>query len=323
MDRLPDRKADSWPYSLQLPRPRCCPLATFGQVRNASYDSGNSPGNQGPRQALYNAPADGGTTAPASRYVDANGNQMVVPAGYCEQCGQGCDCYGGEWLRRLAAVNVADAAGMAVYPGCQGGYPGCCPMGAGGTDPPIGYDLMNDTGIEGDLVDQRGPHYFDIRAEAVFLQRDKSFEQNIDFTSLNVGNDVAPVVLSAASWISKTHNAASASWADTTSARCRSSNLATWAFSTGTTVRRSRPDQNNLFSLFSRPAPEPGLFGTEPGRRDMTRRWTKSVHRTCVARTASSFRPICNRPKSATAAIGSVTSRAFPERCWPASATRS
>ena len=55
-------------------------------------------------------------------------------------------------------------------------------MGAGGTNPPVGYDLMNDVGIEGYMVDQRGPHYFDIRAEAVYLDRNEAFEQDIDFT---------------------------------------------------------------------------------------------------------------------------------------------
>jgi hypothetical protein len=75
--------------------------------------------------------------------------------------------------------------------GGNGGFNGPFPMGAGGTDPPIGYDLMNDVGIEGDLVDQRGPHYFDVRAEAVFLDRDTTFERNLIFTVENV---VDPIV---------------------------------------------------------------------------------------------------------------------------------
>ena len=64
------------------------PMATFGQVHIASYDSGESPDGQGPRQALYTAPGDG-NAAPASRYVDASGNPMIVPAQYCEQCSDG------------------------------------------------------------------------------------------------------------------------------------------------------------------------------------------------------------------------------------------
>jgi hypothetical protein len=170
------------------------PLATFGQVRNTAYAAGNSPRNQGSMQALYDAPNDGGSTQAASRYRDANGNQMVVPAGYNMSCGQGCDdnggCYGGGCDCGGCGYGGCGGCGGCgdCGPGCQGGYPGCCPMGAGGTNPPIGYDLMNDAGIEGNLVDQRGPHYFDIRAEAVYLQRDKSFEKNIDFSSRNVGN---------------------------------------------------------------------------------------------------------------------------------------
>src|ERR1700704_2480995 len=151
------------------------PLATFGQERISSDESGDPTGSQGPRQALYMAPDDSATAAPPSRYVDANGNQMIVPAGYCEHCSDCNSGYGG------------------CGPGGQGDYPGCGPMGCGGTDPPVGCDLMNDVGIEGDLVDQRGPHYFDVRVESVFLQRDKSFERNIDFTAQNVGG---PVVLS-------------------------------------------------------------------------------------------------------------------------------
>lgn len=73
------------------------------------------------------------------------------------------------------------------------GFTGSMPMGYGGTTPPIGYDLMNDVGTEGYLIDQRGPHYFDVRAEAVYLERDETFGEEIDFTVEDVGG---PVVLS-------------------------------------------------------------------------------------------------------------------------------
>jgi hypothetical protein len=59
-------------------------------------------------------------------------------------------------------------------------------MGAGGTCPPNGYDLMNDVGVEGHLIDQRGPHYFDVRAEAVYLERDETFGRFIEFTREDV-----------------------------------------------------------------------------------------------------------------------------------------
>jgi hypothetical protein len=75
----------------------------------------------------------------------------------------------------------------------HGGFTGPMPMGDGGTCPPVGYDLMNDVGTEGYLIDQRGPHYFDIRAEAVYLTRDETIPREIDFTAEGVAG---PIVLS-------------------------------------------------------------------------------------------------------------------------------
>jgi hypothetical protein len=227
------------------------PLATFGQVHFAPRAAASTSGDIGARQALYDAPTGGGTNPMPSRYNDVNGSRMIVPADYCA-CGNVGDC------------NDGGCDGSGYYgggAGGQGGYPGCSPMGAGGTDPPVGYDLMNDVGVEGNLVDQRGPHYFDIRAEAVFLHRDKSFEHNVDFTSQNFGNTV---VLSSSQLDIEGPNAGfrvmgrydicplsvvefgymgSFDWSD--SASVTSAN-------------------NNLFSLFSRPAPETGAFGSSP-----------------------------------------------------------
>jgi hypothetical protein len=42
---------------------------------------------------------------------------------------------------------------------------------------------MNDVGVEGYLIDQRGPHYFDVRAEAVMLERDETFGRFIAFSA--------------------------------------------------------------------------------------------------------------------------------------------
>jgi hypothetical protein len=64
------------------------------------------------------------------------------------------------------------------------------PMGEGGTSPPVGYDLMSDVGIEGPLVDQRGPHYFDVRAEAVYLERDVTFGPNVNFSQDGLAGDI-------------------------------------------------------------------------------------------------------------------------------------
>ena len=240
-------------------------MATFGQVRNASYGAGILNRNQGATQALYNAPNGGGANAAASSYVDANGNPMVVPAGCNMPCGQCCDAYGNCYAGGGCGAGYGGCGGGNCGPGCDCGYPGCAPMGAGGTDPAIGYDLMNDVGVEGNLVDQRGPHYFDIRAEAVYLQRDKSFEKNIDFTSLNVGNtagtnvvlstgqldiedpqygfrlvgryDICPMSVVEASYMGIFDWEDSASYSDST---------------------------NNLYSLFSRPSPGAGNFAESP-----------------------------------------------------------
>ena len=221
------------------------PLAAFGQVRIAEYDQDRSPGNQGPQQAVYHAPSGGNPSG-------------VVPAQYCGQCGDGGeyygggDCYGG-------GCNGGGYGNCG--PGCQCPYPGCTPMGAGGTDPPIGYDLMNDAGMAGAPADQRGPHYFDIRAEAVFLQRDKSFEKEIDFTSLNFGNNVV----------------LSTSQLDLEDPRggfrligrydiCPMSVLEmgyTGIYDWSDKATATDP-AGNLYSLFSRPAPEAGQFGQSP-----------------------------------------------------------
>ncbi|MEX2306214.1 MAG: BBP7 family outer membrane beta-barrel protein [Pirellulales bacterium] len=121
-------------------------------------------------------PAGAFGQAPPSNYrssgaIDPYGNPLPGPHGY---------------------RTFDDSAAM------RGGFTGPFPMGEGGTCPPNGYDLMNDVGMEGFLVDQRGPHYFDVRAEAVYLERDETFERNIDFTSRNIGPPIGagPIVLS-------------------------------------------------------------------------------------------------------------------------------
>jgi hypothetical protein len=117
------------------------------------------------------------------------------------------------WPTRLAALAVFTFAGGVLFgqappmpsqhggygPGypdphayqpMQGSFTGPYPMGQGGTCPPNGYDLMNDVGMEGHQIDQRGPHYFDVRAEAVYLGRDDTFGRDIIFTVEDVGGDV-------------------------------------------------------------------------------------------------------------------------------------
>ncbi len=122
--------------------------------------------SQGPTQALFMSDDQGEFGVRQTPYVDAYGNPLVVPAGFGQSGGCG------------------HAPSPGYCPNCPRGFTGPMPMGAGGTDPPVGYQLMEDTGIQGDLVDQRGPHYFDVRAEAVYLTRDETFGRDINFTSL-------------------------------------------------------------------------------------------------------------------------------------------
>src|SRR5262245_846095 len=114
------------------------------------YGQGAPAASGRPTQALYMA---SGASGRQRTYTDSYGNPLVVPAQYDEACGYGgcgdcgceCGCYS----------DGCDGGGFhgGCYgsPGCVGTYGpnGCMPMGCGGTDPPIGYDLMNDAGIEG------------------------------------------------------------------------------------------------------------------------------------------------------------------------------
>jgi hypothetical protein len=80
------------------------------------------------------------------------------------------------------------------FGGPKPGFTGPMPMGYGGTTPPVGYDMMNDVGVEGYQIDQRGPHYFDVRAEAVYLKReDDAFGPDVDFSQEDLNG---PIVLS-------------------------------------------------------------------------------------------------------------------------------
>ncbi len=112
--------------------------------------------------------------------VDAYGNTFVTPAAFNQPCDCGANgAYGGD---------CAPGCG----PGGLAAYPGPNPMGAGGTYPPVGYDLAADAGAECYGMDQRGPHYWDVRAEYVNLTRDNSFNQDVAFTSFGVQG---PIVL--------------------------------------------------------------------------------------------------------------------------------
>ena len=62
-----------------------------------------------------------------------------------------------------------------------------------GTYPPYQDGLENFSLLPPGRTEQCGPHYFDVRMEAIVMTRDKAFGPRVDFTSLNVEN---PIVLS-------------------------------------------------------------------------------------------------------------------------------
>jgi hypothetical protein len=170
------------------------PARTLAQIAPGAASAGGR--DSGVRQALFTTPVGGMLARQKSPYVDAHGESVVVPASYCEGCAPGGGGYypGGEY---------SDAGGYYAggqHPGFMtsmqygpGGFNGPYPMGAGGTNPPVGYDLMGDVGMEGYMVDQRGPHYFDIRVEAVHMTPDETFHRDVDFTIFNLNG---PIVLS-------------------------------------------------------------------------------------------------------------------------------
>jgi hypothetical protein len=151
----------------------------------------------GPMQAMYMQPMGGR----ANPYQGASG---VMPASY------GGDCYGGE-------CGGGDCYGDCGYPqgcDCYGQCPDCATCGPGGcgpggmcqygnggswqdcrsgTCPPYPDDVEDYSLLPPGRTEQCGPHYFDVRMEAVYMTRDKTFNQQVDFTSNNVAG---PIVLS-------------------------------------------------------------------------------------------------------------------------------
>jgi hypothetical protein len=113
-----------------------------------------SDGQTGPVQALFTTPVGNMMSgAEQSPFIDAHGNPVILPASYAMGCSNGC---------------ATDPAG-----GCYGG--GDCGCSYPGVEqvPPNYYG-----------ADQCGPHYFDCRAEAVYMKRDKTFGRNVVFSAL-------------------------------------------------------------------------------------------------------------------------------------------
>jgi len=117
--------------------------------------------------------------------------------------------------------------------------------------------------MEGDLVDQRGPHYWDVRAEAVFLNRNETFSDQIDFTSLNVGNTI---VLSSSQldFDSQTGFRVLGRYDICPLAVFEFGYTGIFDYEASAEAVDPNGAPGNLFSLFSRPAPGQGQFGVNP-----------------------------------------------------------
>lgn len=186
-----------------------------GQPLLAQYGGGQTGRRaSGPIQAMFTQPVGGGNP-----YVDAYGNPVVVPAQYCgDACGEcgdeyygdcsgacnygpPCDCYGG--CSDCGYYGCGDCCGPRwrdgfPHSGCGCGYGGWGYGGAwedprSGTNPPFPEDVETYSMLPPGRTEQCGPHYFDVRMEAVTMTRDETFRTPVDFTSLNVAG---PIVLS-------------------------------------------------------------------------------------------------------------------------------
>jgi hypothetical protein len=130
---------------------------SFGQAAAQMPLSQGDGDGSAAKQAVYLSPSRGSMFGEQTPYVDAHGNSVVVPVNH-----------------------FADS---------EGGYVGGPPsMGYGGTCPPAGYDMMGDAAMSGYGMDQRGPHYFDVRGEFVYMTREAAFNREVAFTSLNIGD---------------------------------------------------------------------------------------------------------------------------------------
>jgi hypothetical protein len=176
------------------------------------------PAGRGIFQAVWRPGAQDGGAVQFSDYVNADGGQVVVPAGYGPPlvAGQGAGQNAGSVMPAGYAYGPVGSAGCGcascgsecgpaccgcgcqpgVFP-CEGycgqspacnpfpvgpGVYGCCPPP--GTDPPYGYDGdRTDLAGAGCLgLDQWGPHYFDVRLEAVAMTRVSTYGPYQGFT---------------------------------------------------------------------------------------------------------------------------------------------
>lgn len=127
-------------------------------------------------------------------YVDAYGQPAVVPASYCASCngggyGAAYACDSGVGGDGYDAGYYSDGYCGDVYYGeaCANPYG---MMGNGQRPTGLVERIKNAMAVGWLGGDQRGPHYFDVRAEAVWLEREDTFGQDIAFTSFNVADPI-------------------------------------------------------------------------------------------------------------------------------------
>lgn len=166
--------------------------------------------SMGPMQAMFTQPAGWGG---GNAYVDAYGNPVVVPAQYCgdacgDECYSDCDsgsCYAGDCGGGADCYGNCPDCG-ACGPRWRDGFPHCgvgCGYGGygyggawqdcrAGTDPPFPDDVEDYSILPPGRTEQCGPHYFDVRMEAIYMTRDVTFGPFVNFTSLNVFNPNMP-----------------------------------------------------------------------------------------------------------------------------------
>jgi hypothetical protein len=105
--------------------------------------------------------AGGMSAARGDAFMDAHGNRIVMPAAYC------ADCQGGDGGYSMGAPGGCFSNGGCAS-GCQSDMP-CSGYGGCG------------------VIDQCGPHYFDISADMVYLTGDDLFAGVPAFTSEGAG----------------------------------------------------------------------------------------------------------------------------------------
>ena len=180
-------------------------------------------------QAIWRPGAQDAGTVRYSNYVNADGRPVVIPAGYGPPmvAGQGARqnvggvmpagyAYGSTGPAGYGYASCGPGCGSAscgcggspgVFPceGYCGASPACNPYAAGpgvygpcpppGTCPPYGCGGQDELCGAGCLgLDQWGPHYFDVRIEAVAMTRTSTFEPYQEFAQKGIMPDSAPVL---------------------------------------------------------------------------------------------------------------------------------